>query len=240
LLPDSSEDLGVTAPVEPPKNPAPPGESRRSFVAVAGAIIAGAIAVLTPLGVGLASFFSPLRRRASSAKVRVALLEQIPDDGVPRSFPVLADRVDAWNRYPQQRIGAVYLLRQEGEEKPVAFTAKCPHAGCFIGYMASEETFKCPCHTSAFKLDGARMRGDDEVSPRDMDRLEVELRTIDPADDAAAGDGAGVRRRRRQRQGRGAPEVGADDQPAPAGEHVEVWVEFVDFQTGRKERIPTT
>jgi Rieske Fe-S protein len=169
--------------------------------------VTGAIAVLTPLGVGLASFFSPLRRKASSTMVRVALLDQVPDDGTPRSFPVLADRVDAWNRYPSQRIGAVYLVRNKGEQEPVAFTAKCPHAGCFIGYTAGDDAFKCPCHTSEFKLDGARVNGDAEVAPRDMDRLKVEIRSV-----------------------AGAGEAKID----------EVWVEFVDFQTGSKEQIPTT
>jgi menaquinol-cytochrome c reductase iron-sulfur subunit len=163
--------------------------------------------VLTPLGIGLAAFLSPLFRRTNSSLVRVALLEQAPDDGKPRYFPVVADRDDAWTRYPAQRIGAVYLVRHPGQEKPTAFTAKCPHAGCFIGYSESEHLFKCPCHTSAFKLDGTRLRGDAEVAPRGMDELDVEMRTIaGPADAKIA----------------------------------EVWVRFVDFQTGVKERIPTT
>jgi menaquinol-cytochrome c reductase iron-sulfur subunit len=190
-----------------PSQETPPGDNRRSFFAVAAAVVTGAVAVLTPLAAGVASFLTPLFRKAKSSTVRVALLDQIPDDGVPRSFPVLADRVDAWTRYPRQRIGAVYLVRNKGEATPTAFTAKCPHAGCFIGYTPGEETFKCPCHTSAFKLDGARARGDDEVSPRDMDKLKVEVRSV-----------------------AGAERAGID----------EVWIEFVDFQTGHKERIPTT
>jgi menaquinol-cytochrome c reductase iron-sulfur subunit len=221
-----------------PSHPAPHDSppTRRSFFTVASAVVTGAIAVLTPLGVGLASFFSPLRRRAkASSLVRVALLEQVPDDGTPRAFPVLADRVDAWNRYPAQRIGAVYLVRNKGDEAPVAFTAKCPHAGCFIGYTAGAETFQCPCHTSAFKLDGTRARGDAEVAPRDMDELEVELVTIDPSAPA----GKHIRQRRRMRR-RGRP-GGADRRPteAPPGTHIEVWVEFVDFQTGRKDKVAT-
>lgn len=187
-----------------PREAAPP--SRRSFVTIVAALATGAVATLTPLAVGLASFFSPLRRKAAPSTVRVALLDQVADDGVPRAFPVLADRVDAWNRYPAQRIGAVYLVRQPGETTPTAFTAKCPHAGCFIGYTPGEDTFKCPCHTSAFNLDGSRVRGDAEVSPRDMDPLEVEVRSV----------------------------------PAGEGTIDEVWVEFVDFQTGHSERIPTT
>jgi menaquinol-cytochrome c reductase iron-sulfur subunit len=191
----------------PPESAPLPPPSRRSFVTVAAALVAGAVAVLTPLGAGLASFFTPLFRKSKSANVRVALLDQTPDDGVPRAFPVLADRVDAWTRYPEQRIGAVYLIRNKGEAKPVAFTAKCPHAGCFIGYTPGEQEFKCPCHTSAFNLDGTRVNGDAEVAPRGMDPLTVEVRTI------AAADGAKVD---------------------------EVWVDFVDFQTGRKDRVPTT
>jgi menaquinol-cytochrome c reductase iron-sulfur subunit len=217
--------------------------TRRSFVAVVGAIVTGAIATLTPLGAGLATFFSPLRRKATSSEVRVALLEQVPDDGVPRMFSVMADRVDAWNRYPAQRIGAVYLLRNKGEATPMAFTAKCPHAGCFIGYTPGDKEFKCPCHTSAFKLDGKRAHGDAEVAPRDMDTLTVALRLIDPAAatdepaaDGPAAAGAGRRVRRRQR-GRVLP-AAADVAAAPAS-HVEVWVDFVDYQTGHKERIPT-
>jgi menaquinol-cytochrome c reductase iron-sulfur subunit len=184
----------------------PPTGNRRSFFTVVAALATGAVVMLTPVGVGLATFFSPLFRKSKSANVRVALLDQIPDDGMPRYFPVVTDRVDAWTRYPAQRIGAVYLIRQAGEAEPTAFTAKCPHAGCSIGYTAGAKVFQCPCHTSAFNLDGSRVRGDEEVAPRGMDRLPVEVRQF------AADDGQKV---------------------------AEVWVEFIDFQTGHKEAIPS-
>ncbi len=189
-----------------PTSPQPPtdrsGSSRRSFFAV----VTGALATLTPALAGLATFLSPLLRKVKNHKVRVALLDQVPDDGMPRFFPVIADREDAWNRYPQQRIGAVYLVRQPGEATPTAFTAKCPHAGCFVGYTLGDQQFKCPCHTSVFNLDGSRARGDDEVAPRDMDTLTVELR------------------QRKAVEGQ---------------ETTEVLVEFVDYQTGRREKMPT-
>ena len=151
---------------------------RRSFFA----ILTGGLAMLAPLGAGLWSFLSPLFRKAESPQVRVALLDQVPDDGKPYFFPVVTDRQDAWTRYQAQKVGAVYLTRQPGAEKPVAFTAKCPHAGCAVGYSAQEEKFKCPCHTSAFNLDGSRVNGDEEVAPRDMDTLDVELHPIDVGD----------------------------------------------------------
>jgi len=180
--------------------------NRRSFVAAMVAVGAGALAMLTPVAVGFATFLSPLFRKHKNHHVRVALLSQVPDDGLPRYFPVLTDREDAWNRTPQQRVGAVYLVRSAGEAQPIAFTAKCPHAGCFIGTTSGADHFKCPCHTSTFNLDGSRVRGDAEVSPRDMDRLPLELRKI------STGKGVSV---------------------------TEVWVEFIDFQTGHKQAIRT-
>ena len=185
----------------------PSSGSRRSFFASVAAIVTGAIAVLTPLGVGIASFLTPLFRKSKSPQVRVALLDQVPDDGRPRYFPVVAAREDAWTRYPGQRVGAVYLVRKPGDAKPTAFTAKCPHAGCFIGYTPGEDLFKCPCHTSSFKLDGTRARGDAEVAPRDMDTLPVDVKQVKTADGA---------------------------------ELAEVWIEFIDYQTGHKEKIATS
>ncbi|MCG8449387.1 MAG: hypothetical protein MI725_07400, partial [Pirellulales bacterium] len=85
-------------------------KGRRSFLA----ILAGAFTLLTPLAAGVASFLSPLLRKSKNPQVRVALLSQVPDDGLPRYFPVIAERQDAWNRYPQQRVGAVYLVRSAG------------------------------------------------------------------------------------------------------------------------------
>jgi menaquinol-cytochrome c reductase iron-sulfur subunit len=145
-------------------------------------MLSGGLAMLAPIGAGVWSFLSPLFRKAESPQVRVALLDQVPDDGKPYFFPVVTDRQDAWTRYQAQKVGAVYLTRQPGEEQPVAFTAKCPHAGCAVGYAAEEQKFKCPCHTSAFHLDGSRVNGDEEVAPRDMDTLAVELNPIDAGD----------------------------------------------------------
>ncbi len=166
--------MAKTKPPEPTR-PADSGEGRRSFLAM----LTGGLAMLVPIGAGLATFLSPLFRKSKPPEVRVALLSQVPADGKPRAFPVVTDRQDAWTHYAEQKIGSVYLVRQPGEKTPTAFTAKCPHAGCSIGYSAEEQLFKCPCHTSAFKRDGCRVRGDDEVSPRDMDTLEVTLRPLE-------------------------------------------------------------
>jgi Rieske Fe-S protein len=96
----------------------------------------------------------------------------VPDDGVPRQFPIVAQHVDAWNR-SLEPIGAVYLRRQPGETKIECLTATCPHAGCFVNFDAQTKTFMCPCHNSQFALDGAII--EPSPSPRPMDSLECQV-----------------------------------------------------------------
>jgi menaquinol-cytochrome c reductase iron-sulfur subunit len=93
-------------------------------------------------------------------------------EGRPQSFPVEAARTDAWVKYPKEPVGSVWLIRQPAgaKERVVAFTAECPHLGCGVEFNGHD--FACPCHTSAFKLDGTPLN---QVPPRGMDRLEVKL-----------------------------------------------------------------
>jgi menaquinol-cytochrome c reductase iron-sulfur subunit len=185
--------------------------------------------MLVPLTSGLVVFLSPLWRKTKSPQVRVALLSQVPEDGTPHFFPVSADRTDAWNRYPQQRIGGVYLLREKNQDqnksgqKPIALTAKCPHAGCFIGYAPGADAFRCPCHTSTFHLDGARVHGDAEVSPRDMDRLPVELRPVGTELSRAVDSNEAIQV--------------ASTADLSNVRDAEIWVEYIEFQTGHKQQI---
>jgi menaquinol-cytochrome c reductase iron-sulfur subunit len=145
---------------------------RRSFLAIAIGLVVGVV----PLVSGLVLFLSPLRRKVSAAKLtRIATLDAVPDDGLPHRFVVIEQREDAWSRYPAEPIGAVYVVRQPGSRELTAFTATCPHAGCFVGYSPGDDKFVCPCHTSAFRFDGTRIGGDQSVSPRDMDMIDVEV-----------------------------------------------------------------
>lgn len=179
----------------------PPSATRRGIIAT----IVGGIVALVPFAAGLVTFLNPLRSRGGSGGdadqpgrlVRIANLTAVPADGVPRQFPVIADRQDAWTRYPNEAIGAVYLRRQPDSDDVEAFNATCPHAGCFVAFNRQREVFQCPCHDSAFKIDGQFEFG---PSPRDLDRLDAEVRA-------------------------------ADDQK-------EVWVRYVDYLTGIKEKIP--
>jgi menaquinol-cytochrome c reductase iron-sulfur subunit len=89
--------------------------------------------------------------------------------------PVVADCSDAWNRYPAEPVGAVFLRRNGADV--LAFQVICPHAGCSIGLEGSGSggKFFCPCHAASFDLSGKRMDAT-SPSPRDMDTLDVEIR----------------------------------------------------------------
>jgi Rieske Fe-S protein len=146
-------------------------------LAAVAATIIGTFAGLVPFAAGLATFLDPLFRRKKAGgegnarqPIRVASLAALPSDGTPVQIPVMADLTDAWNREPNQPIGAVYLSRQGAQV--TCFNAICPHAGCFVGYSAERKVFQCPCHTSSFKLDGERIMP--SPSPRNMDELAVD------------------------------------------------------------------
>jgi menaquinol-cytochrome c reductase iron-sulfur subunit len=147
---------------------------RRSFFARAAAVAIGALITLFPLAAGLFVFADPLRRGAAGPGfIKLTNLDWVPGDGVPRAFPVVASCIDAWTCFPSEPIGAVFVRRKQGDAKLEVFQTTCPHAGCMLDYSASGDDFKCPCHNSAFQLDGQLDYG---PSPRPMDSLAYEIR----------------------------------------------------------------
>ena len=163
----------MTEPVEC-KNEMPPTD-RRGFFKKALAVVIGAVIGLVPALAGLMVLLDPVRRKAvAGAAVKVTTLEALPNDGVPRKFSVLANLADAWNKYPNVPIGAVYLRRTDGD-KVEALNVVCPHAGCFVDFSAERGNFLCPCHHSSFKVDG-QIDDPSSPSPRGLDTLTVEVR----------------------------------------------------------------
>ncbi len=148
---------------------------RREFFKKASAVVLGGIAAAVPIGAGVPLLLDPLgRREDAGAAVHVVNIDSLPEDGTPRKFTILASRKDAWNRYDDAPIGAVYLRRIEGG-KVQALNVSCPHAGCFVDYASASRAFLCPCHNSLFHLDGT-VAQKSSPSPRGMDSLEVEVR----------------------------------------------------------------
>lgn len=152
----------------------PPG--RRTFLKGIAAFALSGVAIMVPASTGLGVFLEPLRQRGNRADafLRVASLQALPADGIPRRFAVIADKANVWNRTPGVPVGAVYLRRTGGSEVK-AYNVTCPHAGCVVDYAPARGGFLCPCHNSTFALDG-RVNDARSPSPRGLDELPVEIR----------------------------------------------------------------
>jgi Rieske Fe-S protein len=169
-------------------DPLTKADTRRSFFKEALTLLIGGVAVLTPLVAGIGFFLDPIIRRRKGGETSTEVgaggvevseflpagttVDALPADGTPQQVVIRADRVDAWNMFPDQQIGSVYL-KKTPDGKVVAFNTICPHLGCAIDFRKSQGDFFCPCHTSTFALDGQPVN---VIPPRPMDALEVEVR----------------------------------------------------------------
>lgn len=175
----------MTDPSEYLKSDDPHAEQlpRRGFLIRTAASVLGAIVGLVPLVAGAAFFFDPLLRRKSGAGgnskkdaegfINLGVTaDALPSDGTPQLFKVYDDVVDAWNKFPNVEVGSVWL-RHDGNGGVEALSSICPHLGCAVDFRQSDRDFYCPCHTSAFQLDGSKKN---EIPPRDMDALQVKVK----------------------------------------------------------------
>ncbi len=104
----------------------------------------------------------------------------VPADGTPVAVTIRDDIEDAWNRFVDVPVGSIWL-RKNPDGGLVAFNSVCPHLGCSVNFRRSENDFFCPCHTSAFSLDGKKTN---DIPPRNMDGLAVVTRTDGKEDPA--------------------------------------------------------
>jgi menaquinol-cytochrome c reductase iron-sulfur subunit len=147
--------------------------SRRSLFRL-GAVALGNLFALGLTVPGLKYLLDPLGKTSGSAEFKpLTRLGQLKV-GEPQAFAIISERTDAWVKYPPEPIGSVWLVRQaDGSKEPVlAFTAECPHLGCPVNLSPDRKSFLCPCHQAAFTFEGKKTN---EVSPRGMDSLPVEL-----------------------------------------------------------------
>jgi cytochrome b6-f complex iron-sulfur subunit len=115
------------------------------------------------------------RRAALSAGVGLASLAVVGCAArLPpvRDVPATGGEVTlALADYPElQQPGGVLPVRPNGSGKPVmivrgegdqfsAYSLKCSHLGCTVGWNGEARTFDCPCHGSRYQADGSVLRG---------------------------------------------------------------------------------
>jgi menaquinol-cytochrome c reductase iron-sulfur subunit len=149
-------------------------DGRRTFLKIGvGAIGAGlATVVVAP---ALRAVLWPLAADPaviSGGDEFVVVGERKQFGAVPVRVDIYADRVDAWNRIKNVKIGSAWVVERDGQLH--AFSTVCPHLGCAVDYNAEDQKFECPCHDSAFGLDGKHEAG---PSPRPLDALELTEQT---------------------------------------------------------------
>ena len=84
--------------------------------------------------------------------------------GQPQEVVYFRTRVDGWRRVREKTTAWVV---KTGPRKVTAFAPQCTHLGCAYHWEAENKAFQCPCHASAFGIDGEVLDG---PAPRPLDR----------------------------------------------------------------------
>jgi menaquinol-cytochrome c reductase iron-sulfur subunit len=148
-----------------------PTEGRRTFLKVGvGVLGAGLASVVVAPGLRFALWPISEGAEVSSGGEEFVVVGNRSLFGTePVKVDIYADRVDAWNRTEDVKIGSAWVVELDGELH--AFSSVCPHLGCAVDYSPELGKFKCPCHRSAFALDGTPEEG---PAPRALDTLDIE------------------------------------------------------------------
>ena len=165
------------------------GTVRRNFLVEIAAATIGLIVGIVPALAGGLFFLHPLFKgqdeeaagasgrpnapvKDAEGRLKTSVtFDSLPEDGSPLQLKMLDDIVDAWNLFPDQEIGSIWI-RRVGDQV-IAFNTICPHLGCAIEHRVSQGDFYCPCHLSSFTIDGEKKN---EIPPRDMDTLDVSVK----------------------------------------------------------------
>lgn len=123
---------------------------------------------------GIGMLVEPLWRQAKKGKRRRLLKLSDLQVGMPRKFVLRDRRTDAWTRYPEGPIGAVWLVRRD-EKLVDVFSVTCPHLGCQVDHIAAEKKFFCPCHEASFSEEGGIIEG---PQMRGLDRLDTVIEAV--------------------------------------------------------------
>jgi menaquinol-cytochrome c reductase iron-sulfur subunit len=126
-------------------------------------LISAAIAV--PAAVYL---FFPPRAKKGGEWVEAADLTQLKDKE-PEEVVFRRNRVDGWKVTSEK--SSAWLVKMSDKEV-IAFAPQCTHLGCAYHWDERRKDFICPCHTSAFSIDGQVLGG---PAPRPLDRYAVKL-----------------------------------------------------------------
>ncbi len=112
--------------------------------------------------------FVPPRAKQGNEWVDAGDVSQLRPN-VPEELQFRRRRVDGWRVVSEKTSAWVVQIPKEGL---VAFSPQCTHLGCAYHWDDSKKVFVCPCHTSAFSINGKVLEG---PAPRPLDRYAVKV-----------------------------------------------------------------
>ncbi len=149
-------------------------DTRRGFLKAATLAIGGLMGAVVAFPLVRYVFF-PVRRRviADAGEPIDAIAESALVPGAaPTRVELKASGVrNAWAVADDVPLGAAWVRKTESGEVE-ALSGLCPHLGCAVDYDGERQSFRCPCHKSAFGVDGAKLSG---PSKRGLDPLPVKV-----------------------------------------------------------------
>lgn len=87
----------------------------------------------------------------------------------PEEVVFRRNRVDGWKMTSEK---ATTWLVKMSDSEVIAFAPQCTHLGCAYHWEDKRGDFVCPCHTSAFSMEGKVLDG---PAPRPLDRYQVKV-----------------------------------------------------------------
>ncbi len=142
-------------------------QDRRKFheivIASLGAIMTGALSIPA-----VAYLFATPKSKKKAGWIEAGDIAQVPLNS-PEEVVFRRTRVDGWKT--QNERTSAWVIRTSPTEV-IALAPQCTHLGCAYHWEAEKKEFECPCHTSAFSMDGKVLTG---PAPRPLDRYEVKL-----------------------------------------------------------------
>ena len=112
----------------------------------------------------------PLRKSATAtAWSDVGPVQDLASLTAPTAKTITLERRDAWQTTSSQT--AVYVLPSKDGQFRI-LSPICPHLGCSVRWVDTENKFICPCHGGSFMATGERIAG---PPPRSMDSLDSKV-----------------------------------------------------------------
>jgi menaquinol-cytochrome c reductase iron-sulfur subunit len=142
--------------------------NRRRLLTAALYAMWGLIALMLSAPAMLYLLWKP-RRPTEAAWAAAGALDQIrPGRPVELSFE--RSRTDGWQVLSERKMAWVVKLP---DQRIVAFGPQCTHLGCAYHWDENKSHFICPCHMSAFGVDGSVLSG---PASRPLERYETRVR----------------------------------------------------------------